>query len=78
MALLVGAALIVNFGGAVADLAIPVVNLDEIGAEGGFARSLPGPLVGVGLRTEMLDAEVMITAVWESDVGDFVGNLPAL
>ena len=78
LALLVGVALIVNFGGAVVELAIPVVNLVEIGAEGGFARSLPGPLVGVELRTEVLNAEVVRTEVWELDAEDFVGILPAL
>ena len=67
--LLAGAALVANFGGEFAlgllvDLVIPVVNSVEIGVGGGFARSLPGPLVGVGLRTEVLQ--------------DFVGNLPAL
>ena len=68
---LVGAALVVNFGVVVVELVIPVVNFVEIVAEGRIARSLPGPLVGVGLRNKVLDAEVV-------RIEDFVGILPVL
>ena len=69
--LLIGAALIANLG---RRFVLELLVGNFVGSW--FAGSLPGPLVGVGLRTEVweLNAEVVRTEVWELNAEDFVGS----